>query len=444
MIERWFGVQAAGSTVSREILGGVTTFLTMAYIIVVNPVFLTAAGIPQEGAVLATCVSAAVATLLMGLLANYPIALAPGMGLNAFFAYTVCLGAGIPWQTALGLVFWAGIVFLLLTVTGIRRRITEAVPATLRLAGAAGIGLFIAFIGLQQAGLVRADDNTMVALGDLHQPATRLALAGLVLTLILTVAGVRVAIFLGLVATTAAGLLLGLLSTPESWVHVPSLDFPGLQIDLLGALDPKYLPLLLVIAFFDIFDTLGTLMGIGHEGGFLRDGELPRLGKALTADSIGSVTGALCGTSTVTSYIESATGVGVGARTGLANVVTAGLFLLAPVFTPLATVVGQGAVGPNGEGGLNPVTAPALILVGALMMRAVGEIDWQDATEALPAFLTALLMPLTFSISYGLAAGIVVYVLAKVTAGRRREVHPLLAVLAAVFVLWYLLTAFLP
>lgn len=435
MIERIFGVRAAGSTVGREALGGLTTFLTMAYILAVNPLLLTAAGMPLEGAILATALSSAFATFLMAFLANYPIALAPGMGMNAFFAYTVCLGAGVPWPTALGLVFWTGVFFLLLTVTGARRVLVRAVPTVIKLAGAVGIGFFIAFIGLQQGGLVRADPNTLVGLGDLTAPPALLTLFGLGVTVALMAAGVATAIFWGLGATLAAALLTGMVAPPEAVFSVPTMVLPGLRIDLLGALRVEYVPLMLVLLFFALFDTLGTLMGIAHEGGFLKDGELPRIGKALTADALGMVGGALIGTSPVTSYIESGAGVGVGARTGLANLFTGGLLLASLFFTPLVALVGQGGAG------FNPVTAPALIAVGTLMVKAVREIDWPDPTEAAPAFFTALLMPLTFNISHGLAAGIVVYPLAKTAAGRWREVHWLMFALAGLFLLRY---AFLP
>ncbi len=434
MLERLFGVRAAGSTPGRELLGGVTTFLTMAYILAVNPVFLTAAGIPLEGAIIATCLSAAFATLLMGLAANYPVALAPGMGMNAFFAYGVCVGGGVPWQTALGLVFWAGVLFVLLTVTGARRTLVRAVPQSIQLAGAVGIGLFIAFIGLQHGGIVRADPNTMVAMGDLTAAPALLTLFGLAVGLILMAAGVATAIFWGLAVTLVAALAVGVIAPPEAIFSVPSLALPGFQIDLLGALRLEYLPFLLVLLFFALFDTLGTLMGVAHQAGFLRNGELPRIERALAADAAGMVAGSLFGTSPVTSYIESGAGVGVGARTGLANMATGALLLAALFFTPLVGLVGQTTAGE-----LNPVTAPALILVGILMVKAVREIDWSDATEAAPAFFTALLMPLTFNISHGLAAGIVVYVLVKLAARRGREVHWLMAVLAVLFVLRYAL-----
>jgi adenine/guanine/hypoxanthine permease len=432
MLERLFHVRAQGSTPGREVLGGVTTFLTMAYILVVNPVFLTAAGIPLPGAIAATCVSAGLATLLMALLANYPIALAPGMGLNAFFAYTVCLGAGVPWPTALGLVFWSGVLFVLLAVTGARAVLVRAVPPALLYGSAVGIGLFIAFIGLQHGGLVRDDPNTLVALGDLTAPAALLTLFGLAVSLGLAAARVPAALFWGLAATALAALATGLLPRPDRLMSVPPLSFPGFEIDLLGALRLEYLPLILVLLFFALFDTLGTLMAIAHQAGLLRNGTLPRLERALAADALGMVGGSLLGTSTVTSYIESGAGVGVGARTGLASVVTGALLLLSLCFLPLLQSIAAGA-------GLNPITAPALILVGTLMAKAAGEIRWDDPTEAAPAFFTALLMPLTFNIAHGLAGGVVVYALVKSAAGRRREVHWLLYVLAVLIVLRYAL-----
>ena len=436
MLERIFHIRAAGSTPGREVLGGVTTFLTMAYILAVNPVFLTAAGMPLQGAILATALSAAFATLLMAFIANYPIALAPGMGMNAFFAYGICIGAGVPWQVALGLVFWAGIVFLLLTATGARRVLVGAVPEVIKLAGAVGIGLFIAFIGLQHGGLVRADKNTLVALGDLRSPAALLTLFGLAVSLILMAAGVSTAIFWGLAATLIAALATGQMAMPAALVSAPDFALPGLQIDILGALRVQYLPLMLVLLFFALFDTLGTLMGLAHQAGLLRGGELPRIGRALTVDALGMVGGALFGTSPVTAYIESGSGIGVGARTGLASLVTGALLLLSLFLTPLV-----GLISHADAAGLTPITAPALILVGTLMVRAVKEIDWADMTEAAPAFFTALLMPLTFNISHGLAAGIIVYALTKLAARRGREVHWLMYALAVLFVLRY---AFLP
>jgi adenine/guanine/hypoxanthine permease len=433
LIERLFQVRASGSTPAREVLGGVTTFLTMAYILAVNPVFLTAAGMPQGGAIAATAVAAGLATLVMGLAANYPIALAPGMGMNAFFAYGICLGAKVPWPTALGLVFWSGLAFLALTVSGGRRLLARAVPPVLQLAGAVGIGIFIAFIGLQHGGLVQSDPHTLVALGNLHAAPALLTLFGLAVTLILLAAGVRTGIFWGLAATLGAALAAGVLPLPARLLGAPPLSLPGGSIDLAGALRLEYVPLMLVILFFALFDTLGTLMGLAHQAGLLRGGELPRIGRALAADAVGMVGGALCGTSPVTCYIESGAGIGVGARTGLASVVTGCLLLASLLCAPL--------MAQPVAGGANPVTAPALILVGSLLIRAVREIDWSDSTEAAPAFFTLLVMPLTFSIAHGLATGIIVYVVVKLAARRGSEVHWLMYLLAVLCLLRYALLA---
>jgi AGZA family xanthine/uracil permease-like MFS transporter len=439
MLERLFHVREAGSTPGREALGGLTTFLTMAYIAFVNPAILAAAGMPREGVVQATLLGAAFATLLMAFVANYPIALAPGMGLNAFFAFGICGAAQVPWPTALGLVFWSGVVFVLLTVSGARRAIVDGVPPVLKLAAAVGIGLFIAFIGLQQGGLVRGHPVTLVTMGDPGSAPAIVTLGALALTLLLVAMRVPTAIFWGTAFALFLGLAGGLLPGPSAWVARPDFDLPGFRIDLAGALRLQYVPLLLVLLFFDVFDTMGTLMGVAHQGGFLRNGELPRIGRAMLVDAVGTVGGALAGTSTVTSYIESGTGVGVGARTGLASLVTGILFLVALFFVPLAAVVGGGVVVQGVP--YNPVTAPALVVVGTLMVRAVKEIAWDDMTEAVPAFFTCLLMPLTYNISHGLAVGIIVYVLVKAGAGRWKAVHPLMWGLAGAFVLRY---AFLP
>ncbi len=436
LLERFFGIRAAGSTPGREALGGLATFLTMAYILFVNPVILQATGMPLPGAIAATAISAGIATLLMGLLANYPVALAPGMGLNAFFAYGICLGAGVPWQTALGIVFWTGLLFILLTVVGARALLVRAVPRVLTHAGTVGIGLFIAFIGLQQGGLIRADPNTLVGLAPLSSRPALLTLFGLAVTLVLFARGVKTAIFWGLSAGIVAALVSGAVELPHEIARIPHFDLPGLEIDLAGAFSWRYLPLLLTTLFFALFDTLGTLLAIGHQAKLAGpSGELPRLDRALTADAVGMVTGSLVGTSAVTSYIESGAGVAAGARTGFASVVTGALLLGSLVFSPLVEVVGKGVDGRY------PITAAALILVGILMMGAVREIDWSDPTEAAPAFFTLLLMPLSFNISHGLAAGFVIYPLVKAAAGRARQVHPALWGLALLLVLRY---AFLP
>lgn len=434
MLERWFAIRATGSTPVRELLGGVTTFLSMAYILVVNRNILGQAGIPEERVFLATCCGAALGTLLMALWANYPIALAPGMGLNAFFAFGICIGSGVEWPTALGLVFWSAVLFLGITLTGLREAVARAVPPAIKLSAAAGIGLFIAFIGLQQGGLVVDSPATLVTMGDVTALPAVLTVVALGLTLVLTAAGVRTAVFWGMVFAAAAAMALGLLPRPERIVSLPGPEAMDLRIDLVGALRWEYVHLILVVLFFDLFDTLGTLMAIAHEGGFVKDGQMPRIERAMAADAVGTLGGAVLGTSPVTSYIESATGVAVGARTGLAGVVVAVLFLAAILLEPLAQVLGGGV----GEG-INPVTAPALIAVGILMVRVVRHIRWDDPTEAAPAFFTMLLMPLTFNISHGLATGITVYVLVKVAARRPEEVHWLMYVLAGLIVVRYAL-----
>ena len=288
MLERLFHIRQAGSTPGREVLGGLTTFLTMAYIIFVNPAILSKAGVPMEGAIIATCVAAAFATLLMAFLANYPIALAPGMGLNAFFAYTICGVYNVPWETALGLVFWSGLLFLILTFTGLRQMIVRAVPRTLKLSAAVGIGLFISFIGLQHGGIVTADSVTLVKMGDLTTKPAVLTLIGLAVTLLLVAAKVRTAIFWGMSVAITLAIFSDTVAVPEEIVKVPALDFPGFRMDL-NIFKFEYLPLLLVLLFFDIFDTMGTLMGVAHEGGFLINGQLPRVERAMTADAAGSL-----------------------------------------------------------------------------------------------------------------------------------------------------------
>lgn len=424
LMDRWFGLRDAGSDVRTEVEAGFTTFLTMAYILVVNPQILSEAGVPIEGALFATAVGAAVGSILMGVLANYPFALAPGMGLNAYFTYTVVLGMGIPWQTALGAVFVSGIVFIILTVGRIRELVIRGIPMTIKLATGAGIGLFIAFIGLRNAGIVAASPATMVTLGEVTAPATLLALAGLVLTAALLARGWKTAIMVGIVATAAGAYLLGLAEPPRAVLSVPDPSGTFLAMDVPGALSLGLLQVVFVFLFVDMFDSVGTLVGLGRQAGFLSaTGDLPRAQRALMADAVATTVGGAMGTSTVTAYVESATGVAEGGRTGLTAVTVGCLFLLAIFFSPLAAAVPTVA------------TAPALIIVGSLMLRAVESIDWHDGTEAVPAFLTLVGMPLTFSIANGLALGFIAYPLIKVLAGRGGEVGLLAYTLAALFVL---------
>jgi AGZA family xanthine/uracil permease-like MFS transporter len=429
MLARYFKLAENQTTVRRELLGGLTTFMTMAYIVVVNPQILAQAGMPAEGVVFATCISAAAATLVMGLYANYPIALAPGMSLNAYFTYSVCIGMHIPWRTALGVVFISGVLFVLLTVTRVREQIVNGIPDSLKHSTAAGIGMFIAFVGLRNAKLVVANPATFVGLGNFSDREVQAACFGLVLMLILIARKINGAILLGIFGTTAVGIAAGLAHAPSAIISMPHPSGTLLQLDLRGAVHMGLLEIIFAFLFVDLFDNVGTLVGVCEQGGFVKEGKIPRVGRALLADAVGTVFGALSGTSTVTSYIESAAGVAAGARTGMANLVVAGLFLVALFFSPVAAAIPGFA------------TAPALILVGALMTRSIASIQWMDFTEAFPAFVTLLTTPLTFSIATGLSLGLISYTVVKVGAGRFREVSPLLWILTALFVLRYVYLA---
>lgn len=426
MIERFFQLRANGTDVRTELEAGLTIFLTMAYILAVNPLILAEAGVPIEGALFATAVAAALGSILMGLLANYPFALAPGMGLNAYFTYVVVLGMGVPWQTALGAVFISGVVFVLLTLGRIRELVVRAIPMGLKMATGAGIGLFIAFIGLRNAELVVANPATLVALGDLRALAPVLAVGGVALTAALMTRGWKSAIIVGITATAAAAFVSGLAEAPRAIFAMPDPGATFGALDIRGALGLGILHVVFVFLFIDLFDTVGTLVGLGQQAGFLTPaGDLPRAQRALLADSIATTAGAVLGTSTVTSYIESATGVAEGGRTGLTAVVVGVLFLAAAFLSPLAAAVPAVA------------TAPALIIVGSLMLKSVRYIEWGDPTEAVPAFVTMIAMPLTFSIANGLALGFISYPAVKLLAGRGREVSVLVYVLAGLFVLRY-------
>jgi len=429
LIERYFRLKENGSTVRGEFLGGLTTFVTMAYIVVVNPQILSQAGVPIEGVVFATCVSAAVATLVMGLYANYPIALAPGMSLNAYFTYTVCLGMHVPWRTALGVIFFSGIAFLILTVTKVREQIVNGIPDCLKHSTAGGIGMFIAFVGLRNSKLVVANPATFVSLGSFASRDAQMACIGLGIMLILMTRRVTGAILIGVLGTTLIGILRGMEHWPAAIFSMPHPSSTWLQLDLRGAMHLGLFEIIFVFLFVDLFDNIGTLVGVCEQGGFVVNGKIPRVGRALVSDAVGTVFGALTGTSTVTSYIESAAGVAAGAKTGLANVVTAALFLLAAFCAPLAAAIPGYA------------TAPALILVGALMTESIGRVEWKDFTEAIPAFVTLLATPLTFSIATGLSLGLISYTLVKVAAGRFREISPVIWILTLLFILRYIYLA---
>ena len=425
MIERFFRLKENQTTVRAEFLGGLTTFLTMAYIVVVNPQILSKAGMPVDGVLFATCIASAAATLVMGLYANYPIALAPGMSLNAYFTYSVCLGMHIPWRTALGVIFFSGIFFLILTVTRIREQIVNGIPECLKHSTAGGIGMFIAFVGLRNANLVVANPATFVSLGSFANHEAQLALAGLVLILILMARKITGAILIGVLGTTLLGILRGMANWPASIFSLPHPSSTWLQLDLRGALHLGLLEIVFVFLFVDLFDNVGTLVGVCEQGGFVKDGKIPRVGRALISDAIGTTFGALTGTSTVTSYIESAAGVAAGAKTGLSNVFVAALFLLAAFCAPLAAAIPGYA------------TAPALIVVGALMTESIGRVRWNDFTESIPAFVTLLATPLTFSIATGLSLGLISYTIVKVAAGKFREISPVIWILTLLFILRY-------
>jgi len=425
LIERYFKLAENRTSVKQEMLGGVTTFVTMAYIVVVNPQILSQAGVPADGALFATCLSAAVATLVMGLYANYPIALAPGMSLNAYFTYAVCLGMGIPWRTALGVVFFSGVLFLVLTVTKVREQIVNAIPDSVKHSTAAGIGMFIAFVGLREAKLVVASPATFITLGNFSNHEVQIACFGLALTLVLMARKVTGAILIGVVTTTLVAILSGVANWPSAIFSIPNPSATFLQLDLRGASHLRLLDILFALLFVDLFDNVGTLVGVCEQAGFVRDGKIPRVGRILVADAVGTIFGSLTGTSTVTSYIESAAGVAAGARTGLSNFPVAALFLAAMFFSPLAAAVPGCA------------TASALIVVGALMTQSIARVIWSDFTEAAPAFITMLAMPLTFSIATGLSLGLICYTLVKLAAGQRKEVSPFVWILTVLFVARY-------
>ena len=425
MLERIFHLQENQTTVRRELLAGLTTFMTMAYVVVVNPRILAEAGMPVEGVLFATCISAAIATLIMGIWANYPIALAPGMSLNAYFTYSIVIGRGVPWQTALGVVFLSGLLFLLLTLTNVREQIVNGIPDCLKHGTAAGIGLFIAFIGLRNAHIIVANPATFVALGKVSDPQVRLAAAGLLIIAILMARRIGSAILLGIVAIALAGIPLGQAHWPEHLFSLPHPSGTFLKLDFRSAFKLGFGELIFVFFFVDLFDNVGTLVGVCEQGGFLREGKLPRASRALLADAFGTMFGALAGTSTVTSYIESAAGVAAGARTGLGNLVIAAFFLIAMFCAPLVAAIPGYA------------TAPALILVGALMCGSVARVRWDDFSEAFPAFLTLVATPLTFSIATGLSLGLLSFTFIKVGTGKYREISPLIWVLTVLFLLRY-------
>ena len=422
LLDRWFTLTSRGTTVQTELTAGVTTFLTMAYIAFVNPQILSDAGMPFDAVFVATCLSAALATLIMGLAANYPIALAPGMGLNAFFTYGVVLGMDYTWEVALGAVFVSGLLFFAVSVLPIRRWIMEAIPRGLKLAISAGIGLFLAIIALQNAGAIQASPATMVTTGSLFEPEPVLALLGFSTIVALAARGVPGAVMIGILGVSAAGILAGI-SEFAGVVSAPPDPTPTLfALDIASTLQLGMLAVIITFLIVDLFDTTGTLIGVGQQAGLLdAKGHLSRNRTALMADSAGTVGGAVLGTSPVTSYIESAAGIAAGGRTGLTAVTVAGLFLGCLFFAPLAQSIPAYA------------TAPAILYVACLMARGLTGVTWDDITESAPAVVTAISIPLTFSIADGIGIGFLAYVTIKVLSGRWRECPLTLGVVALIF-----------
>lgn len=430
-MKKYFRFEELGTNYRTEFMAGLTTFLAMAYILFVNPNVLGVTGMDEGAVFTATAIAAAVGTFIMGVLARYPVALAPGMGLNAFFAYTVVLGYGIPWQTALAGVLASGIIFILLTISGLREKIINMIPANLKLAVGAGIGFFIAFIGFQNAGIIIANEATLVGLGDLASPNVLLAIFGLVVSVILLSMNIRGGIFYGMIITSIVGMIFGLIASPKGIGDIispaPSIasTFGQAFINFGDIFTLEMLVVILTFLFVDFFDTAGTLVAVATQAGLLKDNKLPRAGKALFSDAAATVVGSVVGTSTTTSYVESTAGVGVGGRSGFASVVTAGFFLLALFFSPLLAVITV------------EVTAPALIIVGVLMAASLKDINWDKFEIALPAFLTVICMPLTYSIATGIAIGFIFYPITMIMKGKAKEVHPVMYGLAIIFILYF-------
>ena len=422
-LERHFRFAEHQTNWQTEILAGVTTFVTMAYIIFVNPAILAETGMSLGAVTIATCLCAAFGSILMGLIANLPLALAPGMGLNAYFTYTVVKGHGhVPWQTALGAVFLSGVLFLLLTVTGLRQQLVAAIPQELHAAVAGGIGLFIAFIGLRNAGIIVPSAATTVTLGNLHNPATALACLGILIIAILQVLRVKASMLIGVLVTMAIGIMLHQVQWHPATVHLGGLGATAGKLDIRGALKLKALEIIFVFLFVDLFDNIGTLVAVTERAGLIGpNGTIPRLNRIFFADATATVAGSLLGTSTVTSYIESASGVAAGGRTGVTAIVTGLLFLVALFVAPLVGAIPTFA------------TAPALILVGALMVGCTGRIDWDEPRIAIPAFLTIVTIPLTYSIATGLSLGIISYAILELFTGRGSRQHWMLYLLAVLF-----------
>ncbi|MGO2889711.1 MAG: NCS2 family permease [Leuconostoc mesenteroides] len=431
-IAHYFKLDELNTSVRTEFIAGLTTFASMAYILFVNPTVLGAAGMDKGAVFTATAIASAVATIFMGVVALYPIAIAPGLGVNAFFAYSVVIGMGVKWETAMAGVFVAALIFLVLTFFKIREKIINIIPQNLKLAIASGIGLFIAFIGLHDAGLIVANKDTMVSLGHLSSPTSLLSIFGIIVTFILMSRKTPAAIFIGMILTSLAGILTGLIKLPSAIISpAPSL-VPTFGAGVMHVGDINSLQLVTVVITFLIvtfFDTAGTMIGLATQAGFMKNNEMPRAGRALMADAVGMTVGAVIGTSPTSAYVESSSGIAVGGRSGLTSVFTGIFFLFALLFSPFLSVV------------TSQVTAPALVVVGVLMAKNLRLIDWEDLAIAAPAFLIVIGMPLTYSISDGIALGFILYPITMIATGRIKKVHPLMYVLAIMFIAFLMIIA---
>ncbi|MCT4387016.1 NCS2 family permease [Leuconostoc pseudomesenteroides] len=431
-IAHYFKFEELNTNFRTEFIAGLTTFASMAYILFVNPTVLGAAGMDKGAVFTATAIASAVATIFMGVVALYPIAIAPGLGVNAFFAYSVVIGMGIKWQTAMAGVFVAAIIFVILTLFKIREKIINIIPKNLKLAIASGIGLFIAFIGLHDAGLIVANKDTMVALGHLTAPTSLLSIFGIIVTFVLMSRKTPAAIFFGMILTSIAGILTGLIKLPSAIISpAPSLA-PTFGEGVMHISDINSIQLITVVITFllvTFFDTAGTMIGLATQAGFMENNKMPRVGRALMADAVGMTVGAVIGTSPTSAYVESSAGIAIGGRSGLTSVFTGIFFLFALLFSPLLSVV------------TSQVTAPALVVVGVLMAENLREIDWEDLAIAAPAFLIVIGMPLTYSISDGIALGFILYPITMIATGRAKKVHPLMYILAVIFIAFLLIIA---
>ena len=424
-MKNYFQFSERNTSFKQESIAGITTFLSLAYILVVNPVILSQTGMDKGALFTATALSAIIGSLLIGLIANYPIGIAPSMGMNAFFTFTVCIGMNIPWQTALAGVFIAGVLFMILSLLKIREKIINVIPQDLKHAIAGGIGFFVAFIGLKNAGIVVSNESTFVAIGNLKAAPTLLAIVGFVITIIFLNRGVKGGIFYGMVITTIIGILFGIIEPPKAIIgHIPSLE-PSFGA-VFGALDdvfsPKVLAVIFTFLFVAFFDTAGALIAIASQAGLMKNNEIPNAGKALLADSLAAVVGAILGTSTTASMVESSAGIGVGGRTGFTSIVIAACFTISLFFSPVLSIV------------TTEVTAPALIIVGAMMATEISRINWSNFSIVIPSFVTIIMMPLTYSVATGIALGFILYPISMMAMKKTKEVHPIMYILGIIFI----------